>query len=375
MRIAYLSTSILPSRTANSVHVMRMCSALTRLGHEVVLVAPHREKEAEKGIGGIRDYYGGNENFGIVRLPWGRYRGKSLAYAIRSGRFIRNWKPDLILSRFLMGTVIPSLAGFPVVFESHQPLWHYSRFDFHLLTALARLPSLRRIVVISEALAEAYRRKAPRLSAKLAVVPDAADEPKAGSGAAHLSRNPTRLQIGYVGNLYAGKGMEVIERVAPLVPEADFHVVGGYPADIEHWRNRIGSGNVRFHGHIPPAQVPNIIRAMDICLLPNLRQVMAYGANGSSKSIGEYTSPLKLFEYMANSKPIIASDLSILREVLDDTNALFADPDDPAQWAAAVHRLSDAALRETLGRKAHADFLEKHTWTRRAERVLEGVAV
>jgi glycosyltransferase involved in cell wall biosynthesis len=86
-------------------------------------------------------------------------------------------------------------------------------------------------------------------------------------------------------------------------------------------------------------------------------------------------SPLKLFEYMAWGKPILCSDLPVLREVIEDRrNGLLLPPDDPAKWVAALNRLvANPAEGERLGKNARSDFLTRHTWRQRADRVLDGL--
>ena len=79
---------------------------------------------------------------------------------------------------------------------------------------------------------------------------------------------------------------------------------------------------------------------------------------------------MKIFEYMAAAKPIIASDLPVLREVLNDSNAILVDPEDIDAWRDALAALRDPKRREQLGRKAHDDFLRSYTWQARASRVL-----
>ena len=84
-----------------------------------------------------------------------------------------------------------------------------------------------------------------------------------------------------------------------------------------------------------------------------------------------YASPLKLFEYMASGRPIIASDLPALREVLNDKNALFFRPEDTTDLARAVKMLkSSPMLGYHLSRQALADVKE-YTWGKRAKKILE----
>jgi glycosyltransferase involved in cell wall biosynthesis len=75
---------------------------------------------------------------------------------------------------------------------------------------------------------------------------------------------------------------------------------------------------------------------------------------------------------MANAKPIISSDLPVLREVLThEVNALLCEPDDIEAWVAAIERLKDdQGLRVRLSERARRDFDTKYTWSKRAETIV-----
>ena len=84
-----------------------------------------------------------------------------------------------------------------------------------------------------------------------------------------------------------------------------------------------------------------------------------------------WMSPLKLFEYMAAAKPILCSDIPVLREIIENgRNGLLLPAEDADAWAAALRRPNDTpAERRRLGAAAYADFLARHTWLERARRV------
>jgi glycosyltransferase involved in cell wall biosynthesis len=111
---------------------------------------------------------------------------------------------------------------------------------------------------------------------------------------------------------------------------------------------------------VPPADVANHLSRADILVLPN-------SANAVSS---RYTSPLKLFEYLAAGRPIVASDLPALREVLrDGINALLVPADDPAALAASLLRLiQDRPLAARLARTAFDDAA-LYSWDARAARL------
>ncbi|MEK8143055.1 glycosyltransferase [Streptomyces sp. M10(2022)] len=133
-----------------------------------------------------------------------------------------------------------------------------------------------------------------------------------------------------------------------------------------------GPANAYFHGHRPPGAVHAYFPLFDVVLAPY--QAKVYTAGGHCET-GRWASPMKLFEYMAHGRAIIASDLPVLREILQDgVNCLLRPPDDPDAWADAVeHLVSDAAFGRSLGDAARQQFLHRHTWRHRANLVLAGL--
>jgi glycosyltransferase involved in cell wall biosynthesis len=363
LKIAYVANSIIPSRTANSIHVMKMCAAFARAGHDVTLLVPGRPERA-KDVGDAFGYYGVRESFRVVALPWGRVTGKAYLFAWRAARAARASGADLCYGRMVHACYFAARAGLPVKFESHAPVTDFDAVGAWMFRRLLRHPRFRGLVVISDALRRHYEAGYGAPGRAIVVAPDAADEAPVPAAA----RGGDRLKVGYVGHLYRGRGIELIVRLAERCPWAEFHVVGGLPEDIEVWRGRCRSvGNLRFHGFCPPSDVRSRIAEFDVVLAPYQRAVTTYGERHDTS---QWMSPLKIFEYMAAAKPMVASDLPVLREVLNDSNAVLVDPESVDAWAEAIGRLRDPGLRGRIGSGAHRDFLASHTWEQRARRVL-----
>ena len=122
---------------------------------------------------------------------------------------------------------------------------------------------------------------------------------------------------------------------------------------------------VQLRGHVPYDRVPEVLSQATVTLLPLPDEPVAR----------LFTSPLKLFDYMAAGVPIVASDLPALREVLQhEENALLATPGDSDAFAAAVRRLiADPALARRLGQQARED-VKGYSWDARAEALLDFLA-
>ena len=82
MKILYLSKSIIPSRTANSINVMKMSQAFADNGHEVVLLAPNLKNKYEKDVTDIYEYYGVKKNFKIKKTLASRYNWRGLLFIL-----------------------------------------------------------------------------------------------------------------------------------------------------------------------------------------------------------------------------------------------------------------------------------------------------
>lgn len=371
MRLAYVCHSSIPSHSANSIHVMKMCAAFAAAGHEVILLAPEGPDDASPDR--AFDFYGVPPSFKIVRIASRRLVFRALGYAENCLDEVRRLEPDCVYGRNVYACALASLRGYPTVFESHTPIRQRSIMEQLLFGRLIRGKGFRYLVVISRALKDMYVRRGLVGAADIVVAPDGADEdPLADSVLCEWPGRDAALQVGYVGRLYKWKGMEVVLALARELPDVDFHVVGGAEEQIEMWQKRSKSANVMFHGFAPARDVPSYIARFDICLLPNQRVMSRYGERPASRKpdMASVTSPLKLFEYMAMAKPVVASDLSVLREVLNPGNAILADPEDVGEWVRAVEKLREASTRERLGAAARRDLLNYYTWRKRVETVL-----
>ena len=362
MKIVYVANSEIPSRTANSVHVMKMCAAFAAAGHAVELLAYRGQASSGEPF----DYYGVEQSFRLRRLPRLRWSRRSYVYGVVEGVLAAMRRPDLIYGRLLSGCFVGAQLGSPVVLEYHAPVLASGRLNHWLFKRLIRHRKFRYMVVISNALKEMYETDYPALVGRIRVAHDAADvEPPRPETA------PTdRMRVGYIGSMNQGRGIDIIGEVARQCSWADFELLGGEPSEVGRWKAAFSDvENLSLRGFKPPAEAAMIRRGFDVALAPYQRSVLPHEGRSTTEP---WMSPLKLFEYMASGCAIVASDLSALREVLEhERNALLCPPEDVAAWTAALLRLRDEPeLRKSIAAAGRRDLIEHYTWRRRAVEVL-----
>ncbi len=390
LRFVIVANARIPSEKAHPLQIMQMAAAFASHTAKVWLVYARRANtDAMRRVGDPFHYFGVERDFALLGLPCfdliklvtidrpllNRRPLRLLAHYLQLWSFtlvalitVRALRPEVVLSRDLLPLTLLRLTfRRPDVycFEAHTiPNSAVSR-RLHLW-AVRRM---QRVVVISEALRRWYldRGIAPE---RVLLARDAAD-PAVFEG---ITRDQARAALGidsdapmacYLGHLYPWKGVDTLVRAVPqLDPDVRVFVVGGVPPDLDRIRDAAhGMPNVHLTGHLAPAEARQYVAACDVAIIP---------FSAASAIARDYTSPLKLFEYMAAGCAIVASDLPSLREVLTDgRNAVLVQPDDPSALAAGISRvLRDHELAARIRRAARAE-VEAHTWTRRAASILD----
>jgi glycosyltransferase involved in cell wall biosynthesis len=363
MKMVCISAAQIPSDTANSIQVMKVCQAFRQLGHDVTLLVPESQLAADSNLQ-LQSHYGLQMTFPI---QWLRVRNRRL-FPWKAAWQARRLNPDLLYAWPLQSAVLGLLFGKPSMLELHDiPT---GRFGSLWLRLFLDFPGQKRCLPITKAL-----RSALRLPDKQTVIaPDGVDIeryrnlPEADSARRQLSL-PQALTVLCTGHLYPGRGTDMFLTLAAKFPQASFVWVGGRPVDVEIWKGRASNlVNVIFTGFVPNESIPLYQSAADVLLMPYGRAV----TTSSGGNTAEVCSPMKMFEYMAAGRAILTSDLPVLREVLDEAKAVFSPLEQAEAWELALSGLlTNPEKRLALGRNARS-AVEQYSWVKRAERALEG---
>lgn len=376
MKIIYITNSRIPTEKAHGFQIMKMLEAFSKAGVDIELWIPRRFNQIKENP---FSYYNIRETFGVKRIPvidlmpleifLGPIVGliESMSFAI----FVLFRLPEseiIIYSRdqficwflsFLKRKFIYEIHSFPKNLFWYKKLWRRAY----------------RLVAITHGLKDFLIKQGIKAE-KITVAPDGVD--LEAFNTVNQSKEELRIElglpandflVGYIGKfktLGMEKGIKTMIMALPLL-EKDIKMVfvGGEESEIREYKNLANRLNVStqclFINYQPYLKVIKYTKAMDALVIPF----------PNFPHYAFYTSPLKLFEYMASGRPIIASGLPALREVLNDKNALFFKPDDAANLARSIKMLkSSQMLGYHLSQQALAD-VKQYTWHNRARKILD----
>jgi glycosyltransferase involved in cell wall biosynthesis len=399
-RLVYVGGFDFPTTQARGIQTLHTAHALARAGWGIRLLAQRPERSTGSVAEGLAGFgLMAHAQLRVVSLPVARV-DRLRFLEIHKRLAITNWsyalacvadvlrlpvRPAAILTRdprlawaFLL---TKPLHRRPVVYEVHEIFSTRSRENRSLdpgeIQGVANRTRALEDAVFSQAdlllplthacaeIVEATWHVAPD---RIMVVPDATTPPDGPLP----PRDPAARTVVYAGQLYRWKGVDTLLAAMARLPEAHLLVLGGRGSpddpDLVACQQRAGelgiADRVELRGFVPHAEVRRTIAGAGAAVLPLPDNLMAR----------YFTSPLKLFDYMAAGAPIVASDLPTVGEVLTDgDNALLVPPEDPDALAAAIRRLHvNPGLADRLRRTAY-EQVRAYTWDTRAARIIEAL--
>lgn len=379
--IVYVFNGRLPTEKAHGLQIIKMCEAFADLGMQVNLLVPFRSNPLKEDV---FEYYGSKNNFVVKRL-WAsdpmaiKWFPERLAFWVQSFTSGTSIVFYLLSHRYPQGTIfyardyvslfILSFWGLDPVAEIHD--YRFSRPRSFISFIIKRT---RKIVVNSEGTLKLLKAHYEIPDNKSVVAPNGVDMgffdiPETREGARRLLNMPlNKTIVGYVGRLETVGKEKGVSTLISAVAKLDsssvmLYIVGGPDELVSKYRNQyLGLRNLVLAGHVEYKKIPLYLRAIDVMVIPMPDDRHA-----------KTTSPIKLFEFLAAGKTIIASDLPSLRDYLDDSNALFFKAGDAEDLADKIGRiLIEPGLKEKLSVKAKLDA-KRYLWLNRANKILNSI--
>jgi glycosyltransferase involved in cell wall biosynthesis len=360
-----------PGEKAASLFAAKSAEAFARAGLEVIVLVPHR-----KGIDSqtAYHYFGVPQNFSIVEIPtvaiWPIFKKISFWLSYRSfsngvATYLKSHvgPDDIIYSNETLPLLAASAVSSNLFYEMHDfPESKFALFKYFL-------SKVKWMLVHTQWKVERVKKDFSVSAQQILYEPNAVEV-----SAFHvlISTSEARKTLDlpldkkivvYTGHLYGWKGVDTLAQAAKFLPDVFLIVfVGGTDADVIKFKETYGkSDRILIVGHKPHKDIPLWQKAADVLVLPNTarEKISAY-----------YTSPMKLFEYMASGKPIVVSDIPSIREIVDEQSAFLVKPDDAEALARGI-RLATTDVRAASVRADKAqEIVAEHTWDKRAGRII-----
>jgi len=380
--LIYVSNNRLPTERAHGLQIVQNCEALANAGYTVTLVGPRRHLSPEARNVPIWDYYGVAKNFTFVRvwcldlLHWlpraqAAFLLQTLTYLVALAIWLLRRPADVIFTRdvFVAAMGAALRPRVQLAYEVHQI--NRTRLGCALQSFVVRRAA---VIALTRHLADQLEERGASPQ-RMIVAHDGIrggrfdSLPEIEAARAAVGWPVEAFIVGWVGRLATlgmDKGVGTLVDAMANVDGATLAVIGGPGEAVEQLRQRwtaAGLPSERFitPGQVAPADVPRYLAACDVCAMPfPWTEHFAY-----------YASPIKLFEYMAAGRAVVASDLPSTAEVVThEESALLVPPGDVDALRAAIVRLrDDPALRERLGHRAREIALATYTWDARAHSI------
>lgn len=372
--VLYIVNQRIPTEKAYGIQIAKMCEAFGSLGLNVFLIAPYRIGKIKNNI---FEYYGVKSNFKFKKIfsPDFYLPGKldRLAFYTKNifsvfilAFYALSHKADIIYSRDELPLYILSFFKKNLVFEIHK-------FSAKKMLFYKRFKKLNlKIIAVSKGNKDELLKLGFRES-NIIIAHDGVDlkefniDLSKGQARSKLSLPQDKKLIGYVGQLRTmgmEKGIDLAIKSLKSLPEnVNLVLIGGSKDDINFYKTLSKSENlikrVIFKGSIRHDLIPFYLKAFDVLTMP-----FPY-----NRHYAFYMSPLKLFEYMASKRPIVATDLPSVLEILNEKNSVLVKPDDPNSLSDAINKfLNSPEFSKELAEKAFED-VKNYTWQKRAGRI------
>ncbi|MBT4850333.1 glycosyltransferase [Candidatus Parcubacteria bacterium] len=368
MKVLYIANNRIPTEKAHGIQIAKMCEAFERFS-ELKLIVPKRNNFIQKDI---FDYYKLENNFEIKYLsaidlvgtiPRFGFWLSSWSFAKKAKKYLSFKKyKGVVYSRDLFVLwLLKDNKNYDLVYEIHNFPKNLNYFHKKLFPYL-------KFVAISNGL----KKELLNFGIKEERVLASHDGVDLKQFDIQLSKKEAREKLDldqnkkialYAGHLYDWKGAQTLADASKFLDQNTTVVfIGGTDKDIETFQEKNKDyKNILIAGRKPHEKVPIYLRAADALILPN---------SGKEKVSRYYTSPMKLFEYMASGRPIVASALPSIKEVLNDKNAILFEPDSPDSLAKGIKTaLLDEGFSAKISQQALVD-VAKYSWDTRSKNII-----
>jgi len=354
----YIAEINLPTSSAYALHVLKMCDAFAELKYDVELIVYYKKKNLNFNI--IKKKYNLKNNFRIKALFKNRKnfnffdRCKLAFYANK-----KIYNKNLVISRSVISSLFLSLNKKMNILEIHHDLQGLTSFIFRLKKNFLSKKYLK-FILINKKL-----NKILSISKSESIILDDAVDLR------DFDKVKVKVLDGcvYTGSFTKGKGLEIIGKLAELNPNIKFNIYGDKKYLNIKNRSYIHKKNINLYDYQEYRKIPEILKQNKILLMPYQNKVFGRGTN---LELVNYMSPMKMFDYLASGRIIIASDLKVYSHILKNNfNAFLVKTNDIKMWNKILRLIYFSPIKKYIKINKNArKTIENYTWVKRAHKII-----
>ena len=349
--IIYISELNIPSKSAYSIHVFKMCESFSKLGYKTTLFTCN-----SKNLTKAFRNYNVNFKFDIISVFNKFQKLDFLKRVIFSIKILtRNFdKKSIFISRSILFALFASTLKKGVILELHHEITGFSRIIYFSFKYLGLIKDLK-YIFLHKRLQQFYK-----INTKMSIVLDDASDIENFKQKKNKKIKKTCV---YIGSFFEGKGVEQIFRLAKQNKKVFFHIYG----EKKYLKDKKKEKNLKIFEYVNYSQIPKILSKYEIALMPYQKKVKGR----ASINLEKYMSPLKMFDYLAAKMLIIASNLSVYKHILkNDFNCKLVRVNDDEEWSKVINLLfSKNNINNFLKKNAH-ETAKKYTWDNRCQKII-----
>ena len=366
MNICYISNSAAPSKNASSLQIAKLCEGLSKFGHQVTLIKPNTGKSLN-----YYNFYNIRKKYKIIVIKYFNKFPRGINYYLYSivSLLISNFnKYDIYITRNFFISIILSILAKKHLLEIHDDILIEGRIVQFLIRRLKFLnnKNLLKIITTTHTLKKRYVDYCKVKKEKIYVLHNASSLKPIFK---KYKTKPKNINIGYFGSIYKSRGIEMIIKLSKIDQKNKYFIYGGTNIEINELKKKFKNKNLFFKSYVPYSKISNELKKIDLCILPYKSKITVAGNVGD---ISNYTSPLKIFDYMINGKLIVCSNLKVIREVLNNNknSILIKNFESEKQWLLKVKLISKNFLKYSDIRLKAFNYAKKHNIDWRVKKLL-----
>ena len=368
MKITYLFNASIPSNLPSSLQVAKMCESMKKNLHEINLITPM------PGQTNFFDFYNIKSKFNLLKIKYFKKYPLGINYYLFSFVSILyglRLKTDLFITRNFFTCFLLVLFKRKIIFEMHHDLSSEGRIVSFIFKNFKVFNSnkILKVVAISKNVKNYLINNLGTIEKKIHVLPSATGlQNKSWKG--YISQSKKNLNIGYFGSLEKTKGINFLINLSKLDKKNNYYIFGGTNNNINTLKKKIFHKNLNLQSHVPYNKLQNYLSKMDILVMPYDKNTIR--SAGGIGNISKYMSPLKLFDYLAAGKIIIATKNNNLEEIVKNKkNCILIEKLNIFNWQKEINSiLKNRIFYQNIARNGFK-LSKKYTYDIRAKKFLD----